>query len=119
LADVDIAQLYLITDLLITDYSSVMFDFANLDRPMLFYAYDLSHYRDQLRGFYFDYQAEIPGPLATDEAQMTQALDQFAQAGDFAAFRPKLAAFQQKYCEWETGTAAKQVVAVMNGGFQK
>lgn len=50
---------------------------------------------------------------------MMQALDEFAQANDFAAYRPKLAAFQQKYCEWETGTAAQQVVAVMNGGFQK
>lgn len=119
LADVDIAQLYLMTDLLMTDYSSVMFDFANLNRPMLFYAYDLSHYRDQLRGFYFDYQAEIPGPLATDEGQLMQALDQFTQAGEFVDYQSKLTAFKQKYCEWETGTAAQQVVAVMNGGLQK
>ena len=43
----DINELYIITDLLITDYSSVFFDFANLKRPMIFYMYDLAHYRDE------------------------------------------------------------------------
>ncbi len=49
----DINQLYLISDLLITDYSSVMFDYANLKRPMLFYPYDLKHYQKELRGLLF------------------------------------------------------------------
>lgn len=47
----DINDLMLITDILITDYSSVMFDFANTNKPMIFYTYDLEHYRDNLRGF--------------------------------------------------------------------
>ena len=46
-----IEDLYIITDILITDYSSVMFDYAVLDRPMLFFTYDLDEYRDKLRGF--------------------------------------------------------------------
>ncbi|MBO1910182.1 CDP-glycerol glycerophosphotransferase family protein, partial [Microvirga sp. 3-52] len=50
----DIAELYLVSDVLITDYSSVFFDFANLKRPILFYTYDLENYRDKLRGFYLD-----------------------------------------------------------------
>ena len=60
----DISELFLISDVLITDYSSVMFDFAATGRPMLFFTYDLEHYRDQLRGFYFDFEAEAPGPAA-------------------------------------------------------
>src|SRR5699024_3040004 len=48
----DIGELYLISDILITDYSSVFFDYANLKRPILFYTYDLEKYRDELRGFY-------------------------------------------------------------------
>ena len=59
----DISELYLISDILITDYSSVFFDYANLKRPMLFFTYDLEKYRDVLRGFYFDIEREVPGPL--------------------------------------------------------
>lgn len=47
----DISDLYLITDICITDYSSVMFDFANTKKPMLFFTYDLDYYKNQLRGF--------------------------------------------------------------------
>src|SRR5699024_12553815 len=54
----DIQELLLLTDILITDYSSVMFDFANTKRPMLFYTYDLESYRDNLRGFYMDFEEE-------------------------------------------------------------
>lgn len=116
LADEDIANLYLITDLMITDYSSVMFDFANLERPMLFYAYDLEHYRDQLRGFYFDYQAEIPGPLATNEDQLMADLAVFQRDGGFQDHHTELLGFNQKYCSWENGTASAQVVQVIEKG---
>lgn len=58
-----IEDLYIITDILITDYSSVMFDYAVLDRPMLFFTYDLDEYRDKLRGFNIDIEKEAPGPL--------------------------------------------------------
>src|SRR5699024_10375081 len=59
----DIRELYLIADMLITDYSSVFFDYANLRRPMLFYVYDIEDYRDNLRGFYFDFESKAPGLL--------------------------------------------------------
>src|SRR5699024_3753397 len=65
----DIGELYLVSDLLITDYSSVFFDYANLKRPMLFFTYDIDKYRNTLRGFYIDMENEVPGPLLkkTDE----------------------------------------------------
>lgn len=50
----------MISDLLITDYSSVFFDFANLKRPMLFFVPDIETYRDKLRGFYFDFEKDAP-----------------------------------------------------------
>ena len=59
----DIAELYLISDILITDYSSVFFDYANLRKPILFFTYDINKYRDTLRGFYMDFEKEAPGPL--------------------------------------------------------
>ena len=62
----DINELYLISDLLITDYSSVFFDYANLERPILFYMYDLEEYANEIRGFYFDLNI-LPGPIVKDE----------------------------------------------------
>src|SRR5215213_10738215 len=59
----DIRDLYLAADVLITDYSSAMFDFAVTGKPMVFYTYDLAHYRDSVRGFYFDFLPEAPGPV--------------------------------------------------------
>lgn len=116
LADEDIANLYLITDLMITDYSSVMFDFANLERPMLFYAYDLEHYRDQLRGFYFDYQAEIPGPLATNEDQLMTDLAAFQRDGGFQDHHTELLGFNQKYCSWETALLQRRLFRLSKRG---
>lgn len=60
----DISDLYLVADVLVTDYSSVMFDFVNTGRPMLFFTHDLEAYRDDLRGFYIDPEAEAPGTAA-------------------------------------------------------
>lgn len=65
----DISDLYLVSDLLITDYSSVFFDYAILNKPFLFYTYDIDLYRDELRGFYFDMYTDFPTKpaLTTDD----------------------------------------------------
>lgn len=62
----DINHLYLIADLLITDYSSVFFDYGILKKPMLFYMYDLEDYKDSIRGFYFGID-KLPGKIITKE----------------------------------------------------
>ncbi|MGX7350832.1 glycerophosphotransferase [Enterococcus canis] len=112
LADEEISDLYLISDLLITDYSSVFFDFANLRRPMLFYAYDLDHYRDQLRGFYFDYQ-QVPGPIATEVTEFYYYLKEFLQENAFLADTLKLETFVEEFGIWENGTASQKVVELL------
>src|SRR5207244_7038343 len=70
----DIGELLLAADVLVTDYSSVMFDFAVTGKPMLFFTYDLARYRDELRGFYFDFVSEAPGPLIETQADLVEAL---------------------------------------------
>ena len=93
--------------MLITDYSSVMFDFASTGRPMLFFTYDLEQYRDQLRGFCFDFEAEAPGPLlASSEEVLAAARDSAAAtAGYGAAYQ----AFAAKYCPLDDGKAGARV----------
>ena len=66
----DITEIYLISDICITDYSSVFFDYAILKRPIYFYMYDLIHYRDELRGFYLDVYHDLPGDIIEDENQL-------------------------------------------------
>ncbi|MDC7235215.1 MAG: CDP-glycerol glycerophosphotransferase family protein [Spirochaetales bacterium] len=65
----DVNDCYIISDLLITDYSSVFFDYANLRRPILFYMYDLDEYKDRMRGFYIDLN-ELPGPIIENEMDL-------------------------------------------------
>ena len=70
----DVSELYLAADVLVTDYSSVMFDFALTGRPIVFYAYDLDRFRDEIRGFYFDLLPQAPGPVARTEDELVEAL---------------------------------------------
>ena len=104
----DISELYLISDILITDYSSVFFDFANLKRPMLFYTYDLEKYRDVLRGFYIDIEKEVPGPLlfTTEEViHGVKNIDKIKQD-----YQVRYDEFYDRFCGWEDGQASKKVV---------
>ncbi|MFE9824141.1 CDP-glycerol glycerophosphotransferase family protein [Streptomyces sp. NPDC005791] len=110
----EVAELMLISDVLVTDYSSLMFDFAQTGRPMLFHTYDLEHYRDTLRGFCFDFENRAPGPLITDSAAVVEALrdPEAATAGHREAY----AAFRESFCDLDDGTAAAQVVDRMLKG---
>lgn len=104
----DIARLYLISDILITDYSSVFFDYANLRRPMLFFTYDLEKYRSVLRGFYMDVEAELPGPMLFDTDEVIQAIHEIDSVQD--EYKEKYDRFCEKYCAWEDGHATRKVV---------
>lgn len=104
----EISDLYLITDICITDYSSVMFDFANTKRPLLFFTYDLEHYKNDLRGFYFDFEQEAPGPLLQDNESLIQAIENIGEVQD--SYQDKYEAFYNKFCTYETGHAAEQIV---------
>ncbi len=61
--DTDTNALLMASDILITDYSSIIFEYCLIGRPMVFYAYDLKEYSDQGRGFYYEYESYVPGPV--------------------------------------------------------
>jgi CDP-glycerol glycerophosphotransferase len=105
----DIASLYLVSDMLITDYSSVMFDYSILKRPMLFFCYDLEEYKNNLRGFYFDFLAEAPGPVALTTEELIQAILYY----DASAYKEKQEAFYQKYNHADDGEASKKIVELI------
>lgn len=101
----DIRNLYLISDMLITDYSSVFFDFSILEKPMFFYVYDIESYRDQLRGFYFDFETHAPGPLLKTTAEVIDSIRSIEENG----FTPNQS-FKETFTKWEDGEASKRVV---------
>ena len=59
----DVVDLCIAADVLVTDYSSIMFDFLITDRPVALFSPDLEHYRDSVRGLYVDYEREVPGTV--------------------------------------------------------
>lgn len=104
----DLAELLLIADVLVTDYSSLMFDFAHTGRPMLFFTYDLERYRDVLRGFYFDFAERAPGPLLATSDEVIGALREVETVA--AEYTARYAEFQQAFCDLDDGRAAARVV---------
>ena len=102
----DISFLYLVSDLLITDYSSVMFDYSLLRRPILFYTYDLEKYKNELRGFYFDLTKEAPGPIATTTRELIDNINNY----NSLEYQEAYDAFHDKYNHVDDGTASAQVV---------
>lgn len=102
-----VEDLYLASDLLITDYSSAMFDFANLGRPIIVYAHDWEQYR-ATRGTYFDITVDSPGPVVSELSELIDVIDGRTYAAD--DHRARLARFQRQFCQFDDGHAAKRVV---------
>ncbi|MEU4659668.1 CDP-glycerol glycerophosphotransferase family protein, partial [Streptomyces sp. NPDC023723] len=102
-----VEDLCLAADALVTDYSSIMFDYANLDRPIVIHADDWETYRTT-RGVYFDLMADAPGPVARTQAELTEILTTDAWRDERAAKARSV--FRQRFCEYDDGRAAERVV---------
>ncbi|SDP44830.1 CDP-glycerol glycerophosphotransferase, TagB/SpsB family [Streptomyces sp. cf386] len=97
----------LAADALITDYSSIMFDYANLDRPIVVYADDWDVYRE-LRGVYFDLMEAPPGRVARTPGELAAVFRDGSWADEEAgALR---AAFRERFCQFDDGQSAERVV---------
>jgi len=90
----DITELFLASDILITDYSSVMFDFSVTGRPMIFFVPDMEDYRDSIRGVYFDLEEVAPGPVIYRQELVAPAIR--------SAVADRSSVYAQKYDEWQT-----------------
>jgi CDP-glycerol glycerophosphotransferase len=98
----DVRDPYAAADVLVTDYSSVIFDFAITGRPILFYAYDLDRFQDSIRGFYFDLVPEAPGPVVRTQDELFDALGDLPAVT--AQYADHYAKFRRTYTFWRMDT---------------
>lgn len=104
----DVSDLFLVADALITDYSSVMFDFTVTGKPIFFFTPDLEHYREKLRGFYFDLTPVAPGPVVSTVPELVELVrDRSAVQVRFAE---KYLAWRERFNPRDDGGAAERVV---------
>lgn len=103
-----ISDFYKIADMLITDYSSVMFDYAILQRPMLFFTYDYDNYKDNLRGMYFDFKEDAPGPLVENTDDL---IEEILHIDDYSEkYKEQIEHFTKKFIQYDTGNASKELI---------
>jgi CDP-glycerol glycerophosphotransferase len=103
----DVTELYTVADVLITDYSSVMFDYSVTGKPMIFLCPDLNQYR-ALRGFYFEFEDEAPGPILKSAAEVVEVLKNLGKSK--AKYAQKYKNWRKKFNRLEDGKASARVV---------
>ena len=104
----DINELYFISDVLLTDYSSVAFDYANTLKPLLFYWPDLEAYKDKLHGFYLDLQ-KLPGPKCFTMEDVLRELKNIETWGERHGVVYK--EFHSEFCPLDDGKASERVIS--------
>lgn len=107
----DMADLLLAADVVITDYSSLMFDVTATSTPLVLFAPDREHYERELRGFYFDLLADSPVPVTESRAGLLHELARLAVATTAGSASPALTAWRQRFTALDDGRAAERVVA--------
>ena len=106
----EINELYLVSDVIMTDYSSIFFDYANLKKPMLFFMYDFDVYKGRLRDFYISLD-ELPGPIAKTQDELEEYLVNIDK--EFEKNKSKYNKFNKKYNYLDDGNASERVIKVI------
>lgn len=104
----DPSLLYLISEILVTDYSSAMFDFTITKKPIAFFAPDIDRYGSDLRGMYFDLPATAPGPLLEKTGELSEYV--LAMDSEKDGYSDLYASWNERFNSWDIGTAAAQSV---------
>jgi len=107
----DIGDLYNLCDILVTDYSSVMFDFTITNKPVLFYTYDYLKYKDKLRGFYLDFKSVAPGPLLNSSDELLHTIKNIDHVKD--KYSEKYSNFKSTFNSYEDGNASQKSLDIL------
>ena len=103
----EVNDLYTAADILVNDYSSVMFDFCVTGKPIIFLTPDIARYRDETRGFYFDLEEKAPGPLHNTTEEVVRSIKNITSVS--RAYEAKYAAFVRMFAPHCDGDATRRV----------
>ena len=109
----DIQELYVMSDILITDYSSVFFDYAHSKRPILFFVPDLNHYIENVRGLYLNMETELPGPLIQNNDDLIYSIKNINTISD--EYKERYEEFYERFCSLCTGNSGEKIVKKIFG----
>lgn len=98
-----IQELLMLTDVLITDYSTIFFDFSILERPIIFFPYDLEDYKKE-RDFYYEYEKLIPGPMVMDTKSLVEAIVKLPDDHEIKQFK-------DRFFDYQDGRATERIAA--------
>lgn len=110
--DIQIEELYVVSDAVITDYSSVMFDYCLLNKPMIFWAPDYEEYVEN-RGINFDLSTEAPGPFISVQKDLEDWVRHLEEIP--IEFKDKISQFKKKFAQYDRGNASEQISKVIWG----
>lgn len=111
----DIQELYVISDILITDYSSVMFDYAYTKKPILLYTYDYEKYKST-RGNYFDLTSNSPGPLLYNTNEILDTIQNIDKVK--LEYENQYNLFFNKFCNYPIGNSSKYIIDIILGNIK-
>jgi CDP-glycerol glycerophosphotransferase (TagB/SpsB family) len=115
----DIQELLIFTDVLITDYSSVFFDFVLLDRPIIYYSYDYEEYLKNCRGMYYDYYKEMLGPFAKNEQELLHLIKTANNWFNADAYQEKYKKFKDKFNYYQDGKSSERLFQLLERNNKK
>lgn len=105
----NINHLLVIADVLISDYSSIIFEYSLFNKPMVFFAYDIDEYAEE-RGFWEVYEELVPGPVAYNMDDLVEVIKN--EAYDMSGVRE----FSEEWNRYSKGRSSEQLVRVVYGG---
>jgi CDP-glycerol glycerophosphotransferase len=105
----DIQEILVHTDFLITDYSSVFFDFVLTKKPIIYYPYDYENYLKECRGMYYDYNKELPGPFARNEDELFSLIKNIDKWFKNKIYQKKYTLFKNKFNKYQDGNSCKRL----------
>ena len=108
--EISIEELLCVSEICISDYSSIVFEYSLFERPMLFYAYDLEEYFDW-RGFYYDYHELAPGPVVSTNEQIIDFVRHVDEKFDLKRVRR----FREQFMESCDGHATERILELVFG----
>lgn len=111
--DVDTNELLSVVDILITDYSSIYFDFLATGKPVIHYVYDFESYREE-RGLYFSLE-RMPGEICHDIVEVKLALRALLTSESWVPGSKYIQA-QKEFCPYDDGGATKRVIDLIFNG---